>query len=82
VAGHQVLAATLPGLGDGDDPARHSLAGPASFIADLAESRDLREVTLVAHSWGGYPATEAARLAPRLRKLIHWSAFVPAEGAA
>lgn len=80
-AGHRVLTPTLPGLADGDDPERHSLADVADFVVDLVESNDLRDVTLVGHSWGGYPLTGAApRLAARLRKLIYWSAFVPAEG--
>lgn len=81
-AGHRVLAPTLPGLADGDDPRRHSLADVSDFIVDLVERDDLRDVTLVGHSWGGYPLTGAAhRLAPRLRKLVYWGAFVPAEGA-
>lgn len=80
-AGHRVLTPTLPGLADGDDPQRHSLADVADFIVDLVQRNDLRDVTLVGHSWGGYPLTAAApRLAARLRKLVYWSAFVPAEG--
>jgi len=80
-AGHRVLTPTLPGLADGDDPRRHSLADVVDFLVHLVEKADLHDVTLVAHSWGGYPLTGAAhRLAPRLRKLIYWSAFVPADG--
>jgi pimeloyl-ACP methyl ester carboxylesterase len=80
-AGHRVLTPTLPGLHDGDDPARHSLADVVDAIVELVETEDLRDVTLVGHSWGGYPITGAApRLAGRLRKLIYWSAFVPAAG--
>ena len=81
-AGHRVLAPDLPGLADGDEPGKHSLAEVGDFIVDLVESRDLRDVTLVGHSWGGYPLTAAApRLASRLRRLVYWSAFVPADGA-
>lgn len=81
-AGHTVLAPTLPGLGDGDDPLRHSLEDVGDFVVDLVERHDLRDVTLVGHSWGGYPLTAAApRLRPRLRRLVYWSAFVPADGA-
>lgn len=80
-AGHRAFAPTLPGLADGDDPRRHSLADVVDFLVDLVERNDLHDVTLVGHSWGGYPLTGAAhRLAPRLCKLIYWSAFVPAEG--
>jgi pimeloyl-ACP methyl ester carboxylesterase len=80
-AGHRVLTPTLPGLADGDDPTKHSLADVVDFVVDLVEINDLNDVTMVGHSWGGYPITGAAhRLAPRLKKLIYWSAFVPAEG--
>jgi pimeloyl-ACP methyl ester carboxylesterase len=81
--GHRVLTPTLPGLADGDDPTRYHLADVVDFVVDLVEGQDLHDVTLVGHSWGGYPITGAAlRLASRLRELVYWSAFVPAEGAA
>jgi pimeloyl-ACP methyl ester carboxylesterase len=80
-AGHRVLTPTLPGLADGDDPTKYSLADVVDFVVNLVETNDLRDVTMVGHSWGGYPMTGAAhRLAPRLKKLVYWSAFVPAEG--
>jgi pimeloyl-ACP methyl ester carboxylesterase len=80
-AGAHVLTPTLPGLHDGDDPTRHTLADVTDAIVELVERTDLRDVTLVGHSWGGYPITAAApRLASRLRKLVYWSAFVPAAG--
>src|SRR5690349_20341030 len=59
-AGHVVLTPTLPGLADGDDPTKHSLADVADFAVDLVERHDLRDVTLVGHSWGGYPMSAAA----------------------
>ncbi len=81
-AGPAVLTPTLPGLGDGDDPTGHSLDDVADFLVDLVEARDLRDVTLVGHSWGGYPMTATAnRLGARLRRVVYWSAFVPAAGA-
>ncbi|WP_158849669.1 alpha/beta fold hydrolase [Saccharothrix deserti] len=80
-AGHVVVAPTLPGLADGDDPAAHSLADVVDAVVRTVEESDLHDVTLVGHSWGGYPITGAApRLAGRLRKLVYWSAFVPTEG--
>lgn len=80
-AGHRVLTPTLPGLHDGDDPTRYHLSDVVDAIVDLVEAADLQDVTLVGHSWGGYPVTgAAARLAPRLRKVVYWSAFVPAAG--
>jgi pimeloyl-ACP methyl ester carboxylesterase len=80
-AGCRVLTPTLPGLHDGDDPTRHSLDDVIDYVADLAHSEDLRDVTLVGHSWGGYVIAGAApAMASRLRKLVFWSAFVPAAG--
>lgn len=80
-AGCRVLAPTLPGLHDEDDPAKQSLTDVIDYVADLIEAEDLRDVTLVGHSWGGYVIAGAApRIAPRLRKLVFWSAFVPAAG--
>ncbi|MGJ0203193.1 alpha/beta hydrolase [Leucobacter sp. gxy201] len=80
-SGHRVIAPTLPGLADGDDPRSHSLTDVIDYLVDLVEGADLQNVTLVGHSWGGYPMTGAApRLASRLEKLVYWSAFVPNDG--
>jgi pimeloyl-ACP methyl ester carboxylesterase len=80
-AGCRVLTPTLPGLRDGDDPTAHTLTDVIDSVVDLVEAEDLKDVTLVGHSWGGYVIAGAApRLAPRLRKLVFWSAFVPAAG--
>ncbi|MEI8413101.1 MULTISPECIES: alpha/beta fold hydrolase [unclassified Kribbella] len=80
-AGRQVLTPTLPGLRDGEDPTPYTLSDVIDSVVELVEGEDLRDVTLVGHSWGGYVIAGAApRLAARLRKLVFWSAFVPAEG--
>jgi pimeloyl-ACP methyl ester carboxylesterase len=77
--GHRVLSPTLPGLADGDNPAAYQLSDVVDFVVDLVQARDLRDVTLVGHSWGGYVITGAApRLASRLSRIVYWSAFVPA----
>ncbi|MFD8221086.1 alpha/beta fold hydrolase [Streptomyces sp. NPDC059697] len=45
------------------------------------ERRDLSDVVLACHSWGGYPATGAAhRLVGRVAKVIYFSAVVPERG--
>ncbi|MGE3284518.1 MAG: alpha/beta fold hydrolase [Pseudonocardia sp.] len=81
-AGHRVLTPTLPALADGDDPTRYQLTDVADFLVDLVGST-ADEVTLVGHSWGGYPMTAAAnRLGSRVTKVVYWSAFVPDAGAA
>ena len=80
-ARHRVLTPTLPGLADGADPTAHTLDDVVDFVVDIVAAADLHDVTLVGHSWGGYPITGAApRLAGRLRKLVYWGAFVPAAG--
>lgn len=80
-AGHRVLTPTLPGLADGDDPTAYSLDDVCQSVADLIEQQD-EQVILVGHSWGGYVITGAAQRVPsKLKGLIYWSAFVPAEGA-
>jgi pimeloyl-ACP methyl ester carboxylesterase len=82
-AGHTVHTPTLPGLADGDDPTSLHLSDVVDFVVSYVEDRDLTDVTLVGHSWGGYPITGAApRLAARLKKVVYWSAFVPAAGRA
>jgi pimeloyl-ACP methyl ester carboxylesterase len=79
--GHRVLTPTLPGLHDGADPTAHSLHDVIDYVVDFVERADLRDVSLLGHSWGGYVITGAApRLASRLRRLVYWSAFVPAAG--
>jgi pimeloyl-ACP methyl ester carboxylesterase len=80
-AGCRVLTPTLPGLHDGDDPTAHTLSDVIDSVVALVEGEDLTDVTLVGHSWGGYVIAGAApRLAARLRRLVFWSAFVPAAG--
>jgi pimeloyl-ACP methyl ester carboxylesterase len=80
-AGHEVYTPTLPGLTDGADPTALHLSDVVDFVVSYVEGLGLTDVTLVGHSWGGYPITGAApRLASRLKKLVYWSAFVPAAG--
>lgn len=79
--GHRVLTPTLPGLADGSDPTGLHLSDTSDAVVELVEREDLHDVTLIGHSWGGYVITGAApRLASRLRKIVYWSAFVPAAG--
>jgi pimeloyl-ACP methyl ester carboxylesterase len=77
-AGHRVVALTLPGLADGDDCRRFNLGDTIDFLVDFLDKNDLTDVTLVGHSWGGYPIFGAAHRIPhRLRRLVFYSAFVP-----
>jgi pimeloyl-ACP methyl ester carboxylesterase len=80
-AGHHVSALTMPGLTMGDDPRGLGLQDAVDYLVKHIEDRDLNDVVLVSHSWGGIPATVAAsRLASRLRAVAYVSAFVPLDG--
>ncbi|GIE78585.1 salicylate esterase [Actinoplanes philippinensis] len=80
-AGHGATALTMPGLSLGDDPAGLRLADAVDHIVTAVERRDLRDVVLVGHSWGGIPITGAAhRLAARLAGIAYFSAFIPQRG--
>jgi pimeloyl-ACP methyl ester carboxylesterase len=79
--GYPVLALTLPGLSYDRSPAGLGLADAVGYVVSEVERRDLTDVVLVCHSWGGYPATGAAhRLASRVSKVIYLSAVVPEQG--
>lgn len=81
--GHEVHAPSLTGLGE-----RKHLARPDidldTHIADvvsLLEMEDLRDVTLVGHSYGGMVVTGAAdRASARIERLVYLDAFVPEDG--
>ncbi len=68
------MAVTLTGLA-----ARADLGGPQTDldthigdIADLVRAHDLRNVTLVAHSYAAAPVTAAAgRLSDRLERVVY-----------
>jgi pimeloyl-ACP methyl ester carboxylesterase len=80
-AGHRAITLTLPGLADGDDPRDRSLAGASDHIVRSIEDRDLTDVVLVGHSWGGYPINGAAgRLRGRLAGIVYYAAQIPVAG--
>jgi pimeloyl-ACP methyl ester carboxylesterase len=79
-SGRPVINVSLTGHG-----ARRHQSGPHITLADHAddivnaiESADAVGITLVAHSYGGRPATEAAgRIAERLRSIVYVDAHAP-----
>jgi pimeloyl-ACP methyl ester carboxylesterase len=82
-AGHDVLPLTLTGLGDRADlgSTATTMATHAADIADAIEGADLRDVVLVAHSYGGIPATVAAsRVHGRIGRLVYVAAALPEPG--
>ena len=79
--GAQVLTPTLPGLSVGDNVAGLRLDDAVDALVDEIARRDLRDVVLVCHSWGGYPATGAAhRSSGRVSKVVYYNAVVPSIG--
>lgn len=83
-AGHTVHALTPTGLGPGDDEATVATANLDTHAGDvlrLLDGHDLRDVTLVGHSYGGMVIAAAAdRAAGRIARLVHLDAFVPRDG--
>lgn len=81
--GHTVFRATLTGLGE-----RVHLAtadtGLSTHITDVVNMilyENLREVTLVGHSYGGMVITGVAdRIPDRLARVVYVDAFVPRDG--
>lgn len=80
-AGHRAITVTLPGMNDGDDPSGYRLQDAVDYIAHEVRLLEAGTVVLVAHSWGCFPATGAARsLAGRVEKLIYYNGHVPLAG--
>ncbi len=79
-SGRPVINVSLTGHG-----ARRHQSGPHITLGDHAddivsaiESADAVNITLVAHSYGGRPATQAAsRIADRLRSIVYVDAHAP-----
>jgi pimeloyl-ACP methyl ester carboxylesterase len=79
--GHRVVALTMPGLAYADSPAGLRLSDAVDHVVSEIDRLDLRDIVLVSHSWGGYPATGAAHeRAGRIAKVIYYSSVVPARG--
>jgi len=82
-AGHTVIAATLTGLGE----RAHLLSQEIdldthiSDIVSLFGYRDLHDVILVGHSYGGIVITGLAEWVPdRIQRLVYLDASVPRDG--
>jgi pimeloyl-ACP methyl ester carboxylesterase len=82
-AGHTVYAPTLTGLGERAHlgSARTGVRDHVQDVVALLDMEDLREVTLVGHSYAGMLiGAVAARSRERVRQLIYLDAFVPEAG--
>jgi pimeloyl-ACP methyl ester carboxylesterase len=79
-AGHQVHTPTIAGNSPGD-PKTVGLDEAIRSIADYLADRNLKEVILLGHGYGGMIITGVAdRIPERIRRLVYWNAFVPDNG--
>lgn len=79
-AGHQVHTPTIKGNRPGDAKTT-SLAEAIQSIVDYLAEKNLKDIVLLGHSYGGMVITGVADLAPeRIRRLVYWNAFVPNNG--
>lgn len=81
--GHVVYAPTLTGLADRSHLMSKdiSLETHITDIVNLIEWEDLRNVTLVGHSYGGWPISGAAERAEKaIGSIVFLDAFLPANG--
>jgi pimeloyl-ACP methyl ester carboxylesterase len=82
-SGHRLITPTYTGLGE-----RAHLATPAidldTHVQDMLgviEAEELRDIVLIAHSYGGMVGTVVADRVPHLiRKLVYLDAFAPRDG--
>ena len=75
--GNKVVAPTLAGHGPGVERAGITLDNCIDSLVKDVEAHDLRDVTAVAHGWGGVVLSGAApRIAGRLKRLVFLNAFV------
>jgi pimeloyl-ACP methyl ester carboxylesterase len=80
-SGHRAVTLTLPGLGDGDDPSEPRLHDAIEYVASALERDHADRVTLVGHSWGGYPMAGAMHRMPhRVARGIFYNALIPVPG--
>ena len=80
-AGHTAYCPTLAGNNPGDDRASTTLEDAIASAVRYIEEKNLTEVRLAGHSYGGMVISGVAdRIAPRLKRLVYINAFVPLDG--
>lgn len=83
--GHRVHVPTLSGLGERSHLAQFPIT-LTTHIDDVVNEmvwHDLRDVVLVAHSYGGFVATGVIeRASERIASVVYLDAFIPADGQA
>jgi pimeloyl-ACP methyl ester carboxylesterase len=79
-AGHEPFTPTIKGNRPGDSRTIGLAEAIESIIVYLVE-KNLRDIVLVGHSYGGMIITGVADSFPgRIRRLVYWNAFVPDNG--
>src|SRR5262252_8568632 len=79
-AGHDVHTPTIAGNRPGDAKTV-GLTEAIKSIVDYLTQRNLKDVVLIGHSYGGMVITGVADQVPdRIRRLVYWNAFVPNNG--
>ncbi|MEM8985714.1 MAG: alpha/beta fold hydrolase [Pseudomonadota bacterium] len=81
--GHRVFTPTLTGLGERSHlfSAEIGLETHIQDLVNLIEWEELNNIVLVAHSYGGMPATGVVdRLKSRIRHIVYLDAGVPTDG--
>ncbi len=80
-AGHVVHCPTAKGNGPEDSRSSTGLNDAINSIVDYIVAKDLREVRLVGHSYGGMLISGVVeRIASRIQRLVYVNAFVPLDG--
>ena len=78
--GHQTFSPTIAGHGKGVDKNVNHAQCTQSII-DFILEKDLRDIVLLGHSFGGTILSQVAPTLPeRMRRLIFWNAFVCEDG--
>ena len=79
-AGHEVHTPTVAGHGAGVDK-RVNHAQCTQSIVDHITEHNLQDFALLGHSYGGTIISKVVEQVPdRVRRLVYWNAFVPADG--
>lgn len=81
--GHQVFAPTLTGLGDKSHLMSKDirLETHTLDIVNLIKWEDLRNITLVAHSYGGWPVSAVPEhVGEAIGSIVYLDAFLPGDG--
>jgi pimeloyl-ACP methyl ester carboxylesterase len=82
-AGHEFFSPTYTGLGERAHLARPDidLSTHVQDVLAVLEIEDLKDVTLLGHSYGGMVATGVADKAPgRIARVVYIDAFAPKDG--